>query len=295
MNVTRPTLAVGRSVDVPDLQTPRAGAHGGVVVQLREDAALVEMHRGGRHWFALDRLRVFLTPEELVAAYQLRRAAELDALEAEAGELVEDDAPAAPLVVIPCGGAKLESSAPAGELYTGAQHRLARQAGDVLAAQLGARVMILSARHGLVDLDQVLAPYDVTVGDPGAVTRAQVAAQLAALGVREVHALTPRRYSALLESPGVEFLVDYLAGSRGLLEQRARLAKIKRGELVAVPGADRSRPPARVGRAVTTHTEDCDDEGCYCPDDVFWRRLLGDNDPCAPGKDWAAAAFGDLA
>jgi hypothetical protein len=28
------------------------------------------------------------------------------------------------------------------------------------------------------------------------------------------------------------------------------------------------------------------------PDDVFWRRLLGDDDPCAPGKDWAAAAFG---
>jgi hypothetical protein len=27
---------------------------------------------------------------------------------------------------------------------------------------------------------------------------------------------------------------------------------------------------------------------------VFWGRLLGDNDPCAPGKDWAAAAFGTL-
>lgn len=38
----------------------------------------------------------------------------------------------------------------------------------------------------------------------------------------------------------------------------------------------------------------CDDEGCYCPDDVFWGRLLGDDDPCAPGKDWAAAAFGEL-
>lgn len=39
---------------------------------------------------------------------------------------------------------------------------------------------------------------------------------------------------------------------------------------------------------------DCDDDGCYCPDDVFWGRLLGDDDPCAPGKDWAAAAFGEL-
>lgn len=36
---------------------------------------------------------------------------------------------------------------------------------------------------------------------------------------------------------------------------------------------------------------DCTDDMCVCPDDVFWGRLLGDDDPCAPGKDWAAAAF----
>lgn len=40
-------------------------------------------------------------------------------------------------------------------------------------------------------------------------------------------------------------------------------------------------------------SRDCDEDGCYCPDDVFWARLLGDNDPCAPGKDWVAAAFGE--
>lgn len=38
----------------------------------------------------------------------------------------------------------------------------------------------------------------------------------------------------------------------------------------------------------------CDEDGCYCPDDVFWGRLLGDKDPCAPGKNWAAAAFGEV-
>jgi hypothetical protein len=26
-------------------------------------------------------------------------------------------------------------------------------------------------------------------------------------------------------------------------------------------------------------------------DDEFWGRLLGDDDPCAPGKDWISAAF----
>lgn len=45
--------------------------------------------------------------------------------------------------------------------------------------------------------------------------------------------------------------------------------------------------------AQVPHVADCDGDGCYCPDDVFWARMLGDDDPCAPGKDWAAAAFGD--
>lgn len=45
--------------------------------------------------------------------------------------------------------------------------------------------------------------------------------------------------------------------------------------------------------AADGHTPECDDEGCYCSDDVFWARLLGDDDPAAPGEDWAAAAFGE--
>jgi hypothetical protein len=42
------------------------------------------------------------------------------------------------------------------------------------------------------------------------------------------------------------------------------------------------------------HTADCDDQGCYCPDDVFWGRLLGADDPCAPGKDSVGSAFGEM-
>ena len=42
------------------------------------------------------------------------------------------------------------------------------------------------------------------------------------------------------------------------------------------------------------HAPACDDEGCYCADDVFWARMLGDDDPCAPGKDWVSAAFGEI-
>ena len=45
----------------------------------------------------------------------------------------------------------------------------------------------------------------------------------------------------------------------------------------------------------TEHTPGCiPGELCVCPDDVFWGRLLGDDDPCAPGKDWVGAAFGEI-
>lgn len=42
------------------------------------------------------------------------------------------------------------------------------------------------------------------------------------------------------------------------------------------------------------HVAGCDDDGCYCPDDVFWARMLGADDPCGPGKDWVEIAFGEL-
>ena len=66
-----------------------------------------------------------------------------------------------------------------------------------------------------------------------------------------------------------------------------------------VPGCwvekDEDMSAARGGRAMIEHVSaECGEDDCYCPDDVFWARMLGDNDPCAPGKDWVAAAFGEL-
>lgn len=137
--------------------------------------------------------------------------------------------PPAVLVVVPCGRKKLPQAAPAADLYVG--NRLAQQAAATIAARTpGARVVILSALHGLVDLADVIAPYDVTMGDPDAIAPAELAAQLAATGARRVIALTPKAYSAALAAAcrvtGAE-LVDHLAGSRGLPEQRGRLARLR--------------------------------------------------------------------
>jgi hypothetical protein len=63
------------------------------------------------------------------------------------------------------------------------------------------RVLILSALHGLVELDTIIEPYDVRMGDTGSVTAATVAAQAEALGLADadVYALLPSAYFTILD------------------------------------------------------------------------------------------------
>jgi hypothetical protein len=91
--------------------------------------------------------------------------------------------------VIPCSARKAAAAAPARDLYTGAMFRHSLAAAEALArwdrAQgHEARILVLSALHGLVTLDQVIAPYDRKMGDAGAVTPARLAGQAWQLGLR---------------------------------------------------------------------------------------------------------------
>lgn len=106
-------------------------------------------------------------------------------------------------MIIPCGAAKAARPARARDLYTGQQFRL------TLAAALEqadpAHVLILSARHGLIALDQVVAPYDTKMGDPDSVTAEQVRSQLAGHGITwgnrpDVYAMLPKAYWAVLDA-----------------------------------------------------------------------------------------------
>ncbi|MFF3353367.1 DUF6884 domain-containing protein [Streptomyces sp. NPDC002917] len=87
-----------------------------------------------------------------------------------------------PIVIIPCGAAKLDHAAPAAELYTGSYHRACRRAADTLTAN-GGTILILSALHGLVPLDRILAPYDMRMGAAGSVTPDLLRKQARELGV----------------------------------------------------------------------------------------------------------------
>lgn len=82
-------------------------------------------------------------------------------------------------ILISCVAAKGPSSAPAGELYRSVWFRKARE----FARRAGGSWFVLSALHGLVHPDTVIAPYDRTLGRMSAAERAawsrRVLAQIA--------------------------------------------------------------------------------------------------------------------
>jgi hypothetical protein len=162
-----------------------------------------------------------------------------------------DVAPAVPatphtVLVVPCSGKKLDHAAPARELYRGTLTTMGLAAAASIAqAHVGTSTLILSALHGLLDPELVVAPYDLRMGDPGSVDTDTLADQLQQAGATRVVALTPGTYTAALaaacEAAGLE-LVAPLAGSRGIGEQRGRLAQLRRGAGLGRPGQPGGSP-----------------------------------------------------
>lgn len=132
------------------------------------------------------------------------------------------------LVVIPCAGRKLNRAAPARDLYTGPLFRSALAAAEAI----GDHIVILSALHGIVELHRVLDPYDLRVGDPGTVSPERVRDQLADYQGARIIALLPQAYDQLLTTATGEVHTNPLRGSRGIGEQRARLARLAGERLV---------------------------------------------------------------
>lgn len=139
------------------------------------------------------------------------------------------DAPAPPvparpelLVVIGCGKRKLSAPAQAGLLYTGSYHGACRATAAALTAERG-QVRILSARHGLLPLDRVVAPYDERMPvrlDAAHVERLRAQAGDAGVLEAEVIVLAGRSYAQVVREvwPGA---VDPFAHHRGLGRQLA--------------------------------------------------------------------------
>lgn len=129
--------------------------------------------------------------------------------------------------VIPCSAEKLPRPAPARDLYTGPMYRHTLAAAEAAAGGPGGgRILILSARHGLICPGAELEPYEQRIGRPGAVSAGRVTEQARDLGIgweSRVFALLPRAYFRLLDEalrPLGACPADVYEGTRGVGEQR---------------------------------------------------------------------------
>lgn len=139
-------------------------------------------------------------------------------------------------MVIPCGGAKLDRPAAARDLYTGQMFRHTLAAAQAEADAIGGRVLILSAEHGLITLDTVIAPYDRKMGQAGSVTPDTIAAQALALGIdwgASVYALLPAAYYRPLDE--ALRAQDVYEATAGIGDQRHVNAIVNPGGLQLAP------------------------------------------------------------
>jgi hypothetical protein len=177
-----------------------------------------------------------------VGACRRPHAARIAAAErAAATPTLFDAAPATELVVVvPCSATKAPGLYDeTGELYTaatrytGSFHTYAR----AHAARLGAdRVLVLSAAYGLIELGHLVADYEKSIDAKDSIvsTPGKVAHQALRLGLLEpgvvVVSLCPAAYTRELRR-AVPAVVAPLEGSRGIGEQRGRIARLDRDEL----------------------------------------------------------------
>lgn len=161
----------------------------------------------------------------------------------------------APVVIVPCGGRKAPGLLPAGEKYVGSYHLQTRKAAAAIAARTGARVLVLSALYGLLELGDPVHDYNLRMGEPGSVTAGRVAEQAAALGITDamVTVIAGKAYADVVTAVWPH-AVRVLDGTNGMPHQMKRMSEIVRGEwspaasaASAVPplfGADLVAPPA---------------------------------------------------
>ncbi|MFG3582551.1 DUF6884 domain-containing protein [Streptomyces sp. NPDC047990] len=159
----------------------------------------------------------------------------------------ETEAPASEpkrLILVSCGGKKLDTpSTAAGEMYVGSYHKACRKAADTL----GEWVMILSAKYGLVGLDDTIDAYDVRASDPEAITAEELAKQVRDLEIEDAHVtiLGGSDYVKLVRQvwPDAEAPL-----SGGIGEQLHQLATIYKGEALE---DDEDQAPEKAGPEIT--------------------------------------------
>jgi hypothetical protein len=144
------------------------------------------------------------------------------------------------LVIIPCGGAKLSEAAPAAELYIGSMFADTLRTARTMTSDENIR--ILSAKHGLIKLDEIIEPYDVKMGDAASVSMDELRSQITELHENyshfdyRIHTLLPRRYYEALwaavhtgKRPAAFKVWNHFDGCAGIGYQKAALKNLRNG------------------------------------------------------------------
>lgn len=131
------------------------------------------------------------------------------------------------IVIVGCGARKRSAASSAADMYLGPYFRSCLATATAIATR--SQVYILSARYGLLGLSDVIEPYDLTIGQPGAITAPELAAQANERGIaaEPVTALCGARYAALARQVWPQVSTP-LAGL-GIGHQRHVLAVLRSG------------------------------------------------------------------
>ncbi len=134
--------------------------------------------------------------------------------------------------IIPCGAGKQAQAANAVELYVGTmfQHTL-KAARACVAADVAdggdAQILIMSAKYGLIKLDDFVQPYECKMGSKGSVTADFVAAQVDDLWIGDdVYAFLPNAYFEVLDTALRTFDIyahNVYEGSQGGIGEQRRV------------------------------------------------------------------------
>ncbi|MFD8387396.1 DUF6884 domain-containing protein [Streptomyces sp. NPDC059679] len=152
--------------------------------------AILHFRRGTNRFAIPDDLLPQSTPEQTAAA-EAEGAIHFDLTEprTDARDVLAPPAIGRPVLVIPCSAAKKPlpegvDELPAAQLYTGPYFTKCFEAAQAIP---GGRVVIVSAKYGLITPDTLIAPYEKRL-DPRTVDHAKHRAQAAAMGRALPHA-----------------------------------------------------------------------------------------------------------
>ncbi|MFD7554191.1 DUF6884 domain-containing protein [Streptomyces sp. NPDC059835] len=182
------------------------------------------------------------------------------------------------LIVVPCSMRKSgQTVAPADEMYTGSYHLAARKAAFALSGE-ESRPLILSAKYGLLRLEDRILDYDLKAGQAGTVGGAALRRQahhLAVSGCRTT-VLAGKQYAELARHVWPD-LHHPLAGARGIGDHLSYFAAQYGSSSSRTAGSGPGLCPQALPTTLDTGAAAADQPSggtvTYTPDTATVRRL----------------------